>query len=163
MKHVFAYTLAALFLVAAAPWSDAQTGSGGAQPRIASIRGKVVTVRVPEGFDSVTLQALRRPSVPTRTIPAPRPIWRTIDTQFPRGESATLTFRLGKLTPARNLRVFGTTGEALPESYLAGPSQFGRDPLGPASGKISTLWRSGRVSTDGVSGAFEAGTGGTIA
>src|SRR5688572_234793 len=113
MKTLFAPVLAAVLLLAAALTTLGQTSGTEAQPSIVSIRGKVVTVQVPAGFDSVTLQALRRPA-PAKVMPAGRPAWRTIDTQFPRGESTTLTFRLGKLTPKRSLRIFGTRGAILP-------------------------------------------------
>ena len=94
----------------------------GTEPAISNVRGKTVTVAVPAGFDSVTLQRLR-PATPARAAS-----WRTVDTQFPRAAATTLTFRLGKLTPQRSLRVFGRHGAPLPAGFFTGVTNFSSEP-----------------------------------
>jgi hypothetical protein len=97
-----------------------------AQPKITRIRGRVVTVTVPNGFDSISLQRIR--SVPRAGGRAQR-VWATVDTQFPATQAKTLTFRLSKLMPRRVLRVIGSRSAPLPESFLTSTTTFGADSL----------------------------------
>ncbi|MEO8351749.1 MAG: beta-propeller domain-containing protein [Chthoniobacteraceae bacterium] len=112
------------FAFAVAP---AQAGDLPSEPVISSIHGKRVTVTVPAGFDSITLQTLKKTK---RERGQPRvEQWRTVETKFPRGEAATYTFRLGKLTPKRNLRAFGRSAETLPSAFFTGMTHFAADPI----------------------------------
>lgn len=126
------------------------------QPSIAGVRGRVVTVTVPAGFDSVSLQKVR---VIQRARTRER-VWATVDTQFPAGEARTLSYRLTKLTPKRNLRVIGSRSAPLPENFLTGVTSFGGDLLSLAnSGSNDPSGRSndGAVTLSGNSVTTTAG------
>ncbi len=125
-----------------------------AQPAISRIRGRVVTVTVPVGFDSVSLQKIR--SV-RRSNGRSQRVWATVDTQFPANEARTLTFRLTRLTPRRHLRVIASNTVPLPESFRSGVTSFAGDSL-----SLSTNPNTGTAgrATDGV---MTLGTAGTTA
>ena len=112
----------------------ASASADDAQPKITRIRGRVVTVTVPSGFDSVSLQRVR--SIARPGARAQR-VWATVDTQFPSAQSTTLNFRLTKLTSRRVLRVIGSRSAPLPESFLSGTTTFGADTLSLSSAKTS--------------------------
>lgn len=101
----------------------------GTDPAIESIKGLNVKVRVPAGFDSVSLQVFNwAPKRIAGTKGAPQKTWSTVSVQYPRGAATTLTFKLQRLTPPRYVRVFGNTNPNVPASFLTGPSSFPADP-----------------------------------
>lgn len=124
-----------------------------AQPTISRIRGRVVTVTVPDGFDSVSLQKVR--TLPASKGRAQR-VWATVDTQFPSTKSATLHFRLTTLTPKRNLRVIGSRSAPLPENFLSGLTSFGADSLSLSS--TASGGPAGRAEDGGLVTTSAAGT-----
>ncbi len=96
------------------------------EPFISGIHGKRVTVTVPPGFDSITLQILKKRKF-VRGQPRVEQ-WRTVETKFPRGKATIYTYRLGKLTPKRHLRAFGRPVDPLPQSFFTGMTNFAADP-----------------------------------
>lgn len=103
------------------------------EPSIKQVRGRAVTVVVPEGFQRIMLQQLvspRKGKAGRKAGAAAAPEWRTLVTKFPNGDAATFTLRLAKLTAKRNLRVVGSRGDALPETLLTDAVSFDPDPEG---------------------------------
>ncbi|MHA3770091.1 beta-propeller domain-containing protein [Verrucomicrobiota bacterium sgz303538] len=103
------------------------------EPVIKQVRGRAVTVVVPEGFQRIVLQQLispRKGKAGRKAGAAAAPEWRTLATKFPNGEAATFTLRLAKLTAKRNLRVVGSRGDALPDTLLTDAVSFDPDPEG---------------------------------
>ena len=137
-----------------------------ADPVISAIRGRTVSVTVPAGFESVTLQALAAPLRPVRaSVPAARREWKTVGVHSPRKAAAVVEFRLDRLTPRRLLRVFGGRAEGWSGSLLTGITSFFPDESSitdadgnPVTlnwtdvpiflGSTSTLSLSGGVSTE---------------
>ena len=67
-----------------------------AEPEITAIKGRTVRVRVPAGFDRVTLQALtssRKGHRVTATTTTP-PAWKTVGIQYSRGAALVAEFKL---------------------------------------------------------------------
>ena len=95
------------------------------EPVISAIRGRIVRVRVPAGFERVTLQVRTPPKrgrvVASHAAPGE---WKTVGLRYPRQATATLEFRLDRLTPRRLLRVFGTQADALSGDLLTGITSF---------------------------------------
>ncbi|MEQ1862460.1 MAG: beta-propeller domain-containing protein [Chthoniobacteraceae bacterium] len=135
--------LFAFLLLALTAWAADE------QPKITSIRGRVVTVTVPAGFDSVSLQKIRAILRPRGRVER---VWGTLDTQFPAASATTLTFRLTKLTPRRNLRVLGSRSAPLPSNFFSGVTSFGADTL-----SLSNAGSANRAGDD-VASAGIAGT-----
>src|SRR5438309_494847 len=125
-RPFLAVSIALLLSSAVAPLLAAAADPSSDAPTIAKIRGRTVTVTVPSGYDSVSLQSVRIKQIGRAK---PERLWATLDTQFPQGSSTTLTFRLTKLTPRRLLRVYGSPANPLPDSFLAGVTSFGADKL----------------------------------
>ena len=122
-------TLVSLFLCTCLFFSasaDAET-SAPTEPTIQAVKGKVVKIRVPAGFDRVMLQQYIVPRRPTRAGAADR--WRTLSTKYPRGEAMVIRVKMPTLIAKRYLRVYGNKVEPLPESLLTGISVFLPDPL----------------------------------
>lgn len=156
LRNILAIFIAFLSLLASGVAQEAE------QPLISKIRGRSVTVTVPAGFDSVSLQKVR---IIRRAKGRAERVWATVDTKFPVGEAKTLTFRLGSLTPRRLLRVISSRTAPLPENFTTGVTSFGGDTLslnvatngGPQlrsgdvlSGGITTTSVSTANSTDGT-------------
>ncbi len=83
-------------------------------PEIVSVRGRTVTVRVPEGYGRVTLERL---SGKVRG-------WTAFATQSWSGAAGDVVFKIKTPVSRRLLRVRGTRAEPLPESFLLGRSDF---------------------------------------
>lgn len=155
-SRIFAFLLCSL--IATFAWAD------DAQPKITRLKGKVVTVTVPAGFDSVSLQNIR---VIKRSKTRTERVWGTMDTQFPNTQETTLTFRLTRLIARKNLRVIGSRSSPLPESFLSGVTSFGGDSLNlesSSSGNSNLV--AGRVSSGGITLSNMASgftTGGIVA
>ena len=102
------------------------------EPVISTIRGRIVRVRVPAGFERVTLQVRTPPKrgrvVASHAAPGE---WKTVGLRYPRQAVATLEFRLDRLTPRRLLRVFGTQADALSGDLLTGITSFFPEPETP--------------------------------
>ena len=95
------------------------------EPEIAAIRERIVKVRVPAGYERVTLQVLNPPRHRLRRSSSDTGgQWQTVGVNYPRKIGATIDFRLDRLTPRRLLRVFGTRMEILPGSLLTGITSF---------------------------------------
>ena len=92
------------------------------EPTIESIRGRIVKIRVPAGFDRVTLQQFVVPRRPVRGRAADR--WRTLATKYPRGAEMVIVHRLPMLIAKRYLRVYGSRAEPLPGSLFTGITSF---------------------------------------
>ena len=109
---------------------------------------------MPAGFDRVTLQALttRHGKGRAKVAGAAQPEWKTLGTKYPHGEEGVVEFHLARLTPKRNLRVYGNKNDALPESFLTGITSFLGDPAGATAGGVS-------VGAGGVLGATPAAKG----
>ena len=160
MKRLLLLASLALFAVVDHGVAKTTSGSGaagqftGTEPEIVAIRARVVRVRVPAGFDRVTLQGLttRHGKVRARVIGAAQPEWKTLGTKYPHGEEGVVEFRLARLTPKRNLRVYGNKNGALPESFLTGITSFLGDPAGGTAGGVS-------VGAGGILGAAPAAKG----
>lgn len=82
-------------------------------------------VAVPEGFDSVNLQVLTSP-VKGAAAPgaATMPAWNTVASKRMNGARGAVRFVLPKLTPRRNLRVYGLRPISISDTLLEGPSSF---------------------------------------
>jgi len=124
-----------------AAWAD------DAQPKITRIRGRLVKVSVPAGFDSVSLQRVRFVPVPKGRA---QRVWATVDTQFPSAEATTLTFRLTRLTSRRYLRVVGSRTQPMPESFTSGITSFGADTLSLQSNSSGSVARVADASLGGT-------------
>lgn len=101
------------------------------EPTILAVRGRIVRIRVPAGFDRVTLQQYVVPRTPSRSRGVDR--WRTISTKYPRGAETVMNVRISTLMPKRYLRVFGNKAEPLPGSLLTGITSFLPDPAETAT------------------------------
>ncbi len=97
------------------------------EPSIISVRGRIVRISIPAGFDRVTLQqyVVPRGAVAARS----QDRWRTIDTKYPRGADTVITLRIATTLPRRFLRVFGNKAEPLAGSLLTGITSFLADPI----------------------------------
>jgi len=140
-SRLFAFLLACLLAAPALAVDNAQ-------PKITRLKGKVVTVTVPAGFDSVSLQNIR---VIKRSKTRTERVWGTMDTQFPNAQETTLTFRLTRLIPRKNLRVIGSRSSPLPENFLSGVTSFGGDSLSlesSSTGNSSVV--AGRVNSGSI-------------
>lgn len=102
------------------------------EPVIESVQGRTVKVRVPAGFDRVTLQQ----KVVARKTAAGASVyrWETRGTRYPRGDGRVVSFQLPSLVGKRFLRVFGNRLQSLDQSLLGGISEFLADPLGATGG-----------------------------
>ena len=139
-----------------------------AQPEITAIKGRTVRVRVPAGFDRVTLQALtssRKGHRVTATTATP-PAWKTVGIQYSRGAALIAEFRLVRLTPRRHLRVFGEQAGAVSGDLLTGISSFLAEPpeiAGQPRGGQNLTFQSNEVTagfrTDGMIALAGAGAG----
>ncbi len=95
------------------------------EPEITTIRGRIVKVHIPDGFERVTLQVLNPPRQRLRRSSTDTGgQWKTVGVNYPQKLGATIDFRLDRLTPRRLLRVFGTRLETLPGSMLTGITTF---------------------------------------
>ena len=119
------------------------------EPTIVSVRGRIVRIRIPAGFDRVTLQQYVVPRNPARARAADR--WRTLSTKYPRGAESVIAVRIPTLLPKRFLRVFGNKLEALPGSLLTGITRFLPDPI-EADPTVSTNSLGGGAKLDGQTG-----------
>lgn len=146
MKRLLLLASLALFALVvhgvAKTTDGSRAGAGqftGTAPEIVAIHARVVRVRVPAGFDRVTLQALttRHGKVRAKVTGAAQPEWKTLGTKYPHGGEGVVEFHLARLTPKRNLRVYGNKNDALPESFLTGITSFLGDPAGVPAGGIS--------------------------
>ena len=97
------------------------------EPVIESIHGRNLFVRVPAGFDKVTLQHLVVPRTPVRASRNER--WRTLHTSYPRGAEMVVKVRLPTLIGKRFLRVLGARTQTLPVDLLTGQTTFLPDPV----------------------------------
>jgi len=115
-----------------APAPSAAGEFTGTEPEIISLRGKNVWVRVPEGFDRVTLQvfSLRRGR---GGKPNDANDWKTVATKYPHRAAGVVQFRLGRLTAKRHLRVFGNKNDSIPSSFFTGITTFAADPAQAAA------------------------------
>lgn len=116
--------------------------------KISRIRGKLVTVTVPAGYDSVSLQSVRVKRVGRSK---PQKTWGTVDTKFTKGTAGTVTFRLTRLMAKASLRVYGTQSNPLPDSFLSGVSRFGAD-------KLATNNSNGGLTLSGSTNFLSAGS-----
>src|SRR5262245_51990952 len=113
-------------------------------PTITSVRGRIVKVQVPAGYDRITIER--------RTVVRPRP-WVVVATQATDGTARELTFRLRGILPKRALRIVAHRMESLPEQVTGALSTF----LADASGAVTEQSaEGGRLSID--SGGVAAGT-----
>ena len=119
MKNLLSLLLGACLLFTLSAFAQSPDPT---EPVIQSIRGKVVKIRVPAGFDRVMLQQYVVPRRATRANGGDR--WRTLATKYPHGEAMTLKVKMPVLIAKRFLRVHGTKVEPLPESLLTGISVF---------------------------------------
>ena len=106
-----------------------QGASSPTEPTIKALRGRIVTVEVPSGFASVNVQVLTAPlkgkGVAGKSAPTPQ--WKSVASRLVHGQPLTASFRLPKLTPRRNIRVFGQKPNVLPASLLTGATSFAAD------------------------------------
>ena len=133
----------------------------GTEPEIVSLRGKTVSVRVPEGFDRVTLQVFT--SRRGRGGKAGgQPDWKTVATKYPRRAAGIVDFRLPRLTAKRHLRVFGNTNDAIPGSFFTGITTFVADPVqaATAAGDVSNSGLQGAPGPNGILSASAKATDG---
>ena len=116
--------LASLLLGAALLFSSAAVAvtTTPTEPTIESIRGRMVKIRVPAGFDRVTLQQLVVPRTTAGARASDR--WRTLATKYPRGTESVVSVRLPTLIAKRFLRVYGNKTEPLAGSLLTGIANF---------------------------------------
>lgn len=128
------------------------------EPTIMAVRGRIVRIRVPAGFDRVTLQQYVVPKNPARTRAADR--WRTISTKYPRGAETVITLRIPTLLPKRYLRVFGNKAELLDGSLLTGITRFLPDPI---EADASLTRGSADVSSLAPSGMSDLSASGDVA
>ncbi|HZJ14437.1 MAG TPA: beta-propeller domain-containing protein, partial [Chthoniobacteraceae bacterium] len=135
------------------------------EPYIEAIHGRHVRVRVPAGFDRVTLQQRVLSRAPAR--PGGSLHWKTIATDYPRGAGKVIKIKLQTLVGERHLRVFGNKFEPLPGSLLTGLTNFLPDPLTDANGgnnpTVSVRGNPGVMTlagTDSVTSNFKEGGGG---
>ncbi len=123
------------------------------EPEITALRGRIVRVRVPAGFDRVTLQVLATPHVRRTSSPAARPAWKTAGINYPRKAGKVVEFRLDRLTPRRFLRVLGAREETLAGDLLTGITSFFPDasPINTATNGNLTVFphQPGAMSPDG--------------
>ncbi len=113
--------LAALFFLSAA------THALVTAPEIVSAKSRVVRVKVPAGFESVTLQH----RVARRGQP-----WETLAVSKAKAIGDRIVFRIKKPIPRRMLRVLGTRPGQVPSNFLTGISDF-LPPEGAPSQNIS--------------------------
>ncbi|HEV7403425.1 MAG TPA: beta-propeller domain-containing protein [Chthoniobacteraceae bacterium] len=153
---------------AAAPAPVAQIA--GAEPAIHAVHGRVVSITVPAGFASVSLQVLTAPPK-GRSAPGvkpPGPTWQTVASKLVNSQAALVQLEVPRLTSLRLMRVFGVKTEPLPEGLRGDITSFPADPEnaqggGPtlSLGAInSTLDVAGTASTSAAS-ASTADTGTT--
>ena len=121
------------------------------EPVIEAVRGKTVRVRVPAGFDRVTLQQRMVP----KSVTSPR--WRTLGTRYPRGKAAVLRFQLPLLIGPNQLRVLGNQNTPLPGSLLTGITTFLSPGEEPAEAKLELA-----VNTAGRFTASDSPAGVTV-
>ena len=119
MKNLISLLLGACLLFPI--FADAES-TDPTEPIIHSIRGKMVKIRVPAGFDRVTLQQYVVPRNPARASAGDR--WRTLTTKYPHGDAMFIKVKMPTLIAKRFLRVYGNKVEKLPESLLTGISVF---------------------------------------
>ena len=124
MKNLLSLVLGAclLFTLPAGAASTDPT-----EPTIEAVNGKMVKIRVPAGFDRVTLQHYVVPRRPGRATSGER--WRTLSTKYPRGTATVLKVKMPTLIAKRFLRVYGSKVETLPGSLLTGIVSFLPDPV----------------------------------
>ncbi len=127
--------------------------AGPTEPEIDIVRGREVKVRVPAGFDRVTLQQRVTGGNRERVRGSDR--WKTISTKYPRGAEGMIRFQLDRLVGPRFLRVYGTRSEPLSGSLLTGLTNFLPDPPDDAA-----IAGSGGERTPG--GTLSLGTGNTL-
>ena len=161
MKNLLILVLGTCLLFAN-PALAASTDS--TEPVIEAVRGKVVKISVPAGFDRVTLQQYVVPRRSSRASAGNR--WRTLATRYPRGAETTIKVRMPTLIPKRFLRVYGSKVEPLPASLLTGISSFLPDPLETDTVVYSDGFGGGILNKDGVTvngtrGNLTAGIEGT--
>ena len=138
MKRALFLVLAVLLTSATAipadpaPTSSAAGQFSGTEPEIISLRGKNVWVRVPEGFDRVTLQVISLRRGRGRK-PDDANDWKTVGTKYPQRAAGVVQFRLGRLTAKRHLRVFGNKNDSIPSSFFTGITTFAADPAQSAA------------------------------
>jgi hypothetical protein len=122
--------------------SSQATESLSSEPTISAIKGRTVQVKVPAGFERVTLQALTAPKRGKGASGRPaQPTWQTVGVQYPHGTSGVIIFQLNQLTPRRMLQVFGKRGESLPGNLLTGITTFLPEPPqnGATAGNTQSL------------------------
>lgn len=122
------------------------------EPAIKAVHGKVVVVDVPAGFATVNLQAL---IAPPKGKPAPgqraaKPEWKTVASRLTKSEAGVVRFTVPKLTPRRNLRVYGIKTETLPASLLTGITSFAPDTLTISGGAAAGNSLNAGKSSGGV-------------
>ena len=143
MKNLLSLLLGACLLFSFSAVADSTDPT---EPVIHSIRGRIVKIRVPAGFDRVTLDQYVVPRTSARSGTGDH--WRTLTTKYPHGEAMMLKVKMPVLIAKRYLRVYGNKVEKLPESLLTGISVFLPDPL-DAEG-VANPGDFGGVNKDGV-------------
>lgn len=124
-RHIFVGFVFALSAMTAS--AATSTKSVATEPVISKIRGRNIYVKVPEGFETVTLQRLVSPPKGRKSVrPAPRPEWKTASMKQVES-SGTIVFRVPKLLSKRNLRVLGQRASSLPPAFQTGDTVFGAD------------------------------------
>ena len=154
MKHLISPLLAMAFLLGSSALADTTPPT---EPTLISVRGRIVRIAVPAGFDRVTLQQYVVPRTPVRTRMADR--WRTLSTKYPRGAATVITLRIPTLLPKRFLRVFGNRIEPLPGSLLTGITSFLPDPIDADTTLTTNGLNKDGVSVAGTTGNLSSGNG----
>jgi hypothetical protein len=124
--------LASLFYSAFA--ADAAVSS----PEIVSTRFRVVRVKVPAGFESVTLQH--------KSARRGHP-WETMAVSPAKASGGVVVFRTKQPLPRRMLRVLGTRPGQVPSNFLTGVSEF-FPPEGASSITLGTTGAGGGLALD---------------
>ena len=132
-----------------------------AEPVIETIRGRNVFVRVPAGFEKITLQQSIVPRTPELARRNER--WRTVATNYPRGLEKLVKIHLPTLIGKRFLRVVGTASEPLDGDLLTGLSTFLPDPIESSGGyfPVSPVPGGAVAFTDGNSAGGRDTSGGS--
>ncbi|MGB8168586.1 MAG: beta-propeller domain-containing protein [Chthoniobacteraceae bacterium] len=132
-------------------------------PVITGVRGCLVGVRIPAGFERVTLQMfVAPPRGNSKSARAARGQWKAVAINYPKMASASIGFRLAKPTARRLLRVLGTQGDALPGDLLTGITSFLAEepiPVATSGGELTFSGQAANLSTATLS----ANTAGSVA